>query len=162
MSVIAVKVTEDHIDIAADSILVKEGLKRTDFVKLRKINNMIIGGCGCAEELVLMFNFAKDNTPDNPTEKSIIEFMSKFSQYKEAMTGSPSLEDYVIITDSHAFEVNGFFVKEISNYTAIGEGERFALAALHLGHTVQEAVQAAIDLCCYTSEPIVYHHIWRE
>lgn len=38
---------------------------------------------------------------------------------------------------------------------AVGAGEDFANAALHLGHTPKEAVKVACDLCCYVCEPII-------
>lgn len=59
MSVIAGKVYNDKIVVAADSIVVKGWSKRTgNFAKLLEINDMIIGGTGSAEELSLFFRFA--------------------------------------------------------------------------------------------------------
>jgi ATP-dependent protease HslVU (ClpYQ) peptidase subunit len=50
--------------------------------------------------------------------------------------------------------VEGFFVKEIVDYTAIGAGMDFALSALYLGNSVEESIKAACHLSVYCEEPI--------
>ena len=46
MSVVAAKVYTDHIEVAADSIIVQGDMKRSGFFsKLECINDMIIGAC---------------------------------------------------------------------------------------------------------------------
>ncbi len=51
MSVIAARVYQDKIVVAADSIIVHGWSKRTaNFSKLEYINEMIVGGCGEAQE----------------------------------------------------------------------------------------------------------------
>ena len=58
-------------------------------------------------------------------------------------------------SEEHVYEVDGMFVQEVKDYTAIGEGEPYALTALYLDHDVVEAVQAACKFSCFVSEPIV-------
>lgn len=156
MSVIAVKIDSDKITVASDSIIIKDDLKRTNFQKLHDFEHMIVGGCGSAEELSLFFEFAKRSKEKLTSVYAVQEFMDKFSNCKRAYTDDNKINNaYIIIYDKHVYEVDGMFVQEITDYTAIGEGEAYALAALHLGHSVEEAVQVACDLCCYVSEPIV-------
>ena len=84
MSVIAGKVYNDKIIIAADSILVKGWSKRTgNFAKLLEINDMIIGGTGTAEELSLFFRFAQTHKPESATEKDVLAFATEFANWKQ-------------------------------------------------------------------------------
>ena len=156
MSVIAVKVEADKITIAADSIIIKDDLKRTNFQKLRDFGQIIVGGCGSAEELSLFFEFAKRSKDKLTSVHAVQEFMNKFATCKRAYTDDNKINNaYIIIYDKHVYEVDGMFVQEVKDYTAIGEGEPYALAALYLGHDVVEAVQAACKFSCFVSEPIV-------
>ena len=156
MSVVAVKVESDKITIASDSIIIKDDLKRTNFQKLRDFGQIIVGGCGSAEELSLFFEFAKRSKDKLTSVYAVQEFMNKFATCKRAYTDDNKINNaYIIIYDKHVYEVDGMFVQEVKDYTAIGEGEPYALAALYLGHDVVEAVQAACKFSCFVSEPIV-------
>jgi len=53
------------------------------------------------------------------------------------------------------------FINEIKDFAAIGAGEDFANAALYLGHSPEEAVKVACELCCFVSEPIVKYKMKR-
>ena len=55
MSVIAAKVECNKITIASDSILIQEDLKRTDFKKLHRTADVIVGSCGTAE--ITLFSY---------------------------------------------------------------------------------------------------------
>jgi hypothetical protein len=50
--------------------------------------------------------------------------------------------------------MEGFWCKEVTDYTAIGAGMDFALAALYLGNSVKEAIKAACHLSVYCEEPV--------
>lgn len=161
MSVVAVKVESDRIRIAADSILIKEDLKKTNFKKLYKFKDIIVAGCGSAEELSLFFKFAEDFTPASCDIDGIRHYMKKFSDVLEDCYNDRKINnDYIIIYKGHVYEVEGMFVQEITDYTAIGEGEAYALAALYLDHDVVEAVQAACKFSCFVSEPIVVQQVF--
>lgn len=160
MSVVAVKVESDKITIAADSIIIKDDLKRTNFQKLHDFGHIIVGGCGSAEELSLFFEFAKRSKEKLTSVYAVQEFMSKFATCKRAYIDDNKINNaYIIIYDKHVYEVDGMFVQEVKDYTAIGEGEPYALTALHLGHNVVSAVRAACDLCCFVSEPILTYEV---
>ena len=158
MSVVAVKVNQNNIEIAADSILVKGDSKRTDtqFHKLVKVNDMIIGSVGSAEELSLFLLFCETHKISEAKEKCVLDFMCEFINWKSSMIEGCLIEnDYIIIYNCKAYLVEHLFVKEIFNYEAIGAGEDFATAALYLGKSAKEAVKVACDLCCYVAEPII-------
>ena len=161
MSVIAVKVEKDRIRIAADSILIKEDLKKTNFKKLFKFNDIIVAGCGSAEELSLFFKFAEDFSPASCDITGIRQYMRAFADVLEDCYNDRKINnDYIIIYKGHVYEVEGMFVQEITDYTAIGEGEAYALAALDLGHDVVKAVEVACKFSCFVSEPIVVQQVF--
>lgn len=156
MSVVAVKVESDRIRIAADSILIKEDLKKTNFKKLHKFKDIIVAGCGSAEELSLFFKFAEEFSPASCDIDGIRQYMRTFSDVLEDYYNDRKINnDYIIIYKEHVYEVEGMFVQEITDYTAIGEGEAYALAALYLDHDVVDAVKAACKFSCFVSEPIL-------
>ena len=155
MSVVAAKVTDKDIVIASDSIVIKGSTMRRDFDKLQSLNGIVVGGCGAAEELTLFFEYVKVNDPPSGSVAAIQEFMKNFYKHKEQFVGENKSEcDYLLIINRELYEVEGLYVKEVDDYTAIGEGEPYALTALHLGLSPRKAVEVAADLCCYVSTPI--------
>lgn len=160
MSVVAVKVESDKITIAADSIIIKDDLKRTNFQKLHDFGHMIVGGCGSAEELSLFFELAKRSKEKLTSIYAVQEFMDRFAICKKAYTDDNKINNaYIIIYDKHVYEVDGMFVQEVKDYTAVGEGEPYALTALYLGHSVETAIRASCDLCCFVDGPIVSYEV---
>ena len=161
MSVVAAKVYNDHIEVAADSIVIRGGMKRTGtFSKLECINDMIIGSCGSAQEISLMWQFAKTHKPESATERDILAFMVEFLKWKKDFNGDPETEnEYVIAYGGRLFEVEDAFVNVVSDYVAIGAGMYFSTAALYLGQSPRAAVKVACDLNCFVSEPIVSYEM---
>ena len=158
MSVVCVRVYDDKIQIAADSILTRGWSKRTDskFAKLARINNIIVGSVGTAQECSLMWHFMETHNPKEATEKSVLDFVIEFSKWKDDYGSGKEIKNtYLLVFDGKCFLIEGSFVYEITNYCAIGAGEDFANAALYLGHTSKEAVKVAAELSCYVAEPII-------
>jgi len=164
MSVIAAKVYNDKIIMAADSILViNDWSKRnTGFAKIAEINGMIAGSTGSAKEASLMWHYMQTHKPASASEKDMLTFIVEFAQWKSAIDGSNVENGYLIAYNGHLFEVSGIFVHEISDYIAIGAGMDYANAAMYLGHTPREAVKVACELSCYVCEPIVEYSMNRE
>lgn len=159
MSVVAVKIYDDKIQIAADSI-VCSGCTNINhakkFSKLVEINDMIIGTVGTANEGSLMWLYMNTHKPNGSTEKDILEFVAEFSSWKTKYNDNNQINNsYILIYQNKVFSISGLFVTEIESYLAIGAGEDYALAALYLGHSPKEAVKVACDLCCYVAEPII-------
>lgn len=166
MSVVAVKVYDDKVVMAADSIICKWDSKKNnpkDFTKINEINGMIIGGCGFAQELSLLWHYADTHTPLAPTIKDILNFFVEFCKWKPNYGDSPEIKnEYLIAYEGHAFLCEGLFVHEIHEYNAIGAGENYANAALYLGHSPSEAVKVACELSCFVSEPIIEFTMEKE
>ena len=159
MSVIAARIFNNRIEVSADSILIKSDLKRTNFKKLIETNGMIVGGCGAAEELSLFFQYAKEHNPNTADVEGIVSFMRRFADWKGNINNNDTVENcYIIVYKNKLFEVDEFFVQEITRYTAIGEGESYALAAMYLGHSTVEAVDCACEFCSAVSQPIISYY----
>tara|TARA_B100000497_G_C7677549_1_gene409461 strand:- start:280 stop:771 length:492 start_codon:yes stop_codon:yes gene_type:complete len=156
MSVVAVKVTKNKITIGADSILVSGWTQEKDkLAKLNKANGMIIGDVGDAEEGALFLLFCKTRKPRESSVDALVEFMSEFQDWMNNKTGESKLSNqYILIIEKKAFMIEGFFIKEVTDYTAIGAGMDFALSALYLGNSVKDSIKAACHLSVYCEEPI--------
>jgi len=156
MSVVAVKVKKDKIVIGADSILVSGWTQEKDkLAKLNEVNGMVIGDVGDAQEGGLFLVYCKTRKPREASVDALVEFMSEFQDWMNNKIGETKLTNqYVIVLDKKAFMMEGFFIKEVTDYTAIGAGMDFALSALYLGNSVKEAIKASCHLSVYCEEPI--------
>ena len=158
MSIVACKITEDGYEIAADSISVRGSTQtknNTNRSKLVEVNNMVIGSVGLAEESSLLQIFAKTHQPASATEEGMLEFWSEFSTWKKKRTDHGSIENaYFIGLDGVVFYLHEWLIASVVSYEAIGAGMDFALAALHLGHSAEDAVETAIELSVYCEAPI--------
>ena len=163
MSVIAAKVKKNFgtIQIAADSIILR-GQTNRKYTKLIKVNEMILGGVGLAEEISLMFRYAQTHRPETPTERDVLAFMVDFLSWKKDYSGGNIENYYLLAYKGHLFVIEHRLVREVNDYEAIGAGEEYALAALYLGKTPEEAVKVACDLCCYVAEPIIKYDMNME
>lgn len=154
MSVIAARVLSDCIEIASDSIIIKDDLKCT-YKKLRQINNMIIGGCGDADELNMMFVYAKKHKPETATDEGVLKFISGFREYKMQLFDKDlSDNEYFLAYKGVLFVIDGTFVEQVSDYLSIGAGSKYAHAALEAGCSATRSVEVACKLCCYTAGPV--------
>ncbi len=155
MSVVAVKVHDNNIEFAADSIGIRGGTKNTNITKLAEINQMIIGGVGELQELNLLFIFAQTHSPLESTEKAIMDFFFEFCKWKKDLSlGFDCGNNYLFGYKGKAFLIQNLLVKEVQDYEAIGAGMDYSLAALYLNHSAKEAVKVACALSCYVAEPI--------
>jgi ATP-dependent protease HslVU (ClpYQ) peptidase subunit len=76
MSVVAVKVTDKSIKIGADSILAYGWTQeKNKLAKIDKVNGMIIGSVGTAQEGALFRMFAKSRTPRRADCESVVNFL---------------------------------------------------------------------------------------
>lgn len=156
MSVVAVKVSKNKITIGADSILVSGWTQEKDkLAKLNEINGMIIGDVGDAQEGALFLIYCKTRKPREASVEALVEFMSEFQDWMSNKIDETKLNNqYIIVLDKKAFMMEGFFIKEVTDYTAIGAGMDYALSALYLGNSVNDSIKAACHLSIYCEEPI--------
>jgi len=156
MSVVAVRVEKDKITIGADSILVSGYTQEKDkLAKLFQNEWMVVGDVGDAQEGALFQIFSKTRKPRESSVEAITEYMFDFFQWNKDKTESVELANsYIIIFEHKAFLVEGFYVKEVKDYAAIGAGMDFALAALYLGSSVHDAIKTSCHLSILCEEPI--------
>ena len=168
MSVVTARVYEDKIVMAADSIIAygwtktspvveNDGKKTRNFSKLIEVNGMLIGGVGSAESIQLMQIFATTHKPKSSNEKDMLDFVVEFNKWKNDMPAS-SIDsadaEFLIAVDGELFCIGGLYIEHVMNYSAIGAGMDYALAALYLGHSPAEAAKTACELNCFVSEPV--------
>ena len=159
MSVVACKVTESGYEIAADSISVRAYTQRkgdnTSASKLFEENGVIVGAVGTCEETSLLRLFLRTHGIADSTEIAILEFLSEFADWKNKRIDKKGIENaYIIGIGPRAFHANGWFIEDIKTFEAIGAGMEYALAAMHMGHSPEEAVETAIELSIYCEGPV--------
>lgn len=156
MSVVAVKVTDKKITIGADSIIVSGWTQEKDkMAKLFETNDLVVGDVGDAQEGALFYLFCKTRKPKEASVDAILEFLSEFQDWMNKKIDNNEIKNqYIMIFDKKVFMIEGFYIKEVKDYTAIGAGMDFALAALYLGKSVKESIKAACHLSVYCEEPI--------
>ncbi|MCP4140026.1 MAG: hypothetical protein GY755_07010 [Chloroflexi bacterium] len=158
MSIVACKITKEGYEIAADSISVRGSTQtknNTNRSKLVEVNNMVIGSVGYAEESSLLQIFAKTHQPAAATEEGILEFWGEFSGWKKKRMDRGDIDNaYFIGFDDIVFYINHWLIASVTSYEAIGAGKDFALAALHLGHSPEAAVETAIELSIFCEAPV--------
>ena len=162
MSVVACRVTDDKIEIASDSIIVRSTMQskgnNINTVKLFKVNDMIIGYVGYAEDGSLMRLFSVNHKPKQSNEEGILEFIVEYEEWKDKKGFTKSNDsEYIIVYDGKAWGVSNYYVRKIVTYDAIGAGRDYALAVLHLGKGVKDAVDVATELSIYCEKPIIYY-----
>lgn len=156
MSVVAVRVEKNKITIGADSILVNGYTQEKDkLAKLFKNEWMVVGDVGQAQEGALFQIFSKTRKPRESSVDAITEYLFDFYSWIREKTEATELHNsYIIVFETKVFLVEGFFVKEVTDYAAIGAGMDFALAALYLGSSVSDAIKTACHLSILCEEPI--------
>lgn len=158
MSVVAAKLSDNMIVMAADSQVTHgwTANKENKTVKLFKSERgVIVGAVGDAEPATLMKMYMRTHIPKEPTVDGITEFIHEFRGWLKDHADSVKDENtYLIAYQGHLFYANGFYIYEVTNFSAIGSGMEYALAALHLGHTAQGAVEVACQLNIYCAPPV--------
>ena len=159
MSCISAKVYKNKIEIASDSITMRDDTKTpTTVPKLEAINDMIIGACGYASETGLMFLYAENHKPFNNSIRGIREFFLEFCDWKQNKGECFNTQnEYIIAYQSKCFINIYGDISEVKDYYAIGAGMQYALAALYLGQSPSEAVKVSCALSCRVAEPIIQY-----
>jgi ATP-dependent protease HslVU (ClpYQ) peptidase subunit len=163
MSVVAARRYSDRLVFASDSIRVAGYLKETqqrvvgnEQGKLFEANGLIVGSVGYIMELSFMQMFARNHKPAAATVEAVLEFMVEFYSWARSKDDSfGKRNDYLIGMDDVIFQVSDtYLVEKIHEFSAIGAGEHFALTAMYLDKTPEEAVAIANRLCIYCADPI--------
>lgn len=158
MSVLACTVDKKKIIICSDSIVVygEEFQRKDRTTKLQKVNNMLVGFAGSTEEGALFIRFCKSRRPERVTPDGVQDFLTDFLADKIRKTEKSEIDNaFLLAIDGKAFIMEGFEVKQIEDYEAIGMGKPYAITALYLGHDAKTAVEVAIEHSMFCEYPIV-------
>ncbi len=166
MSIVATKVTEKEIVIGADSITTRGWTqwKDKDAKIFQAENGIIVGGCGLAEQTVLFKIFCDTHNPKAATPDDLLSFFAEFEDWVHKRTGNNNYQvdnSFHLVYGGRAFTIHRYFIKEITDFDAIGAGMDFALAALYLGQTVEQAIETATELSVYCEKPINVFRVAR-
>lgn len=160
MSVVVCKMLPDGgFEMASDSITVRGFTQtkgdNTKFAKLFEENDLVVGGTGVSKEIALLQIFCKTHKPYEPSEAAVLEFISEFSGWKKDKTNETGIDNtYLLGFDGRVFFIQGWLVRDVKTYEAIGAGMDYALTALYLGKTCAEAVEVAIELSIFCEGPV--------
>ncbi len=162
MSVVAARRYGEELFFAADSIRIAGGYRQEharvaghEQGKLFEINGMVIGSVGRIMELSFMQIFARNHKPAATTAESVLDFMLEFYRWAKSKDESFGRHnEYLIGIEREIFRVSeSYLVEKINEFAAIGAGEDFALTAMYLDKTPEEAVDISNELCIYCSSP---------
>ena len=160
MSVVVATVRPNKITIAADSgcylgwsITPTRNMKIS---KLEKVNGMILGGVGFAEENQLFFDYMKTHILDVVDPEHIRTFIKEFANYKAELGLDKTINnEYLLAAKGKCYCIQGMFVSEVLDSWAIGAGADYANGALYMNATAEKAVEAAIALCAFVGGAVV-------
>lgn len=159
MSVVATRVYNDRIEIAADSQITHGMTQITgNDVKLFATElGLTVGGVGTMQEVSLFKIFLRTRVPSSATEDGILDLMHDFHVWLNDHAEAVDPEDasyYHIIYDGKAFSVQRYSVAQITTFDAIGTGMDYALTAMELDRSPLDAVKIACKLNIFCSEPV--------
>lgn len=158
MSVCAVKITKEKIEISCDSQITCDTTISSSFFETTKMfekNGVIVAGTGTIREINLLKIFMERTLIGEPTEENILHFMFEFQQFKQQFGLNFDLEcQFIFVVGNKAFSVIQGEVLEIPSFYAIGSGQAYAQAALYLGHNTEDSVKVACGLDLYCHEPV--------
>ena len=155
MTCIAVKVGKNKITLGADEMVSsyhKSNINDYNTTKMHQINNeFAFGGAGDLAEINMFYNYTLTHTPRDANELALIEYMDDFCNWKSKRGREYSASEIhlIIVFKGLVFRFAHNSIYSITKFDAIGTGAPYAYTALHLGHSIEEAVLAAIDLDHY-------------
>lgn len=161
MSVVAGKVYKDRIIVGADTQTTwGQAVQNSTNAKLFKVKGLIVGSVGAALEGQLMRLFCDTHFPKSSSEHDIVEFMVEFWAWCKKKKDNYVPDGWFLMAfDKKLFSITSNLDVTYHDTWAIGSGWEYAMAALHLGHSVKESVKVACDLTIYCGEPIEQYEI---
>lgn len=151
MTAIAVKIYEDEIVMACDSMVsdTEFGIRNDSTKKIFKHKNVLIGACGDSVYIWLFINNLNElKTPLSikTITKWVQKVMNKLSSGQYPGLKNINSQDacsFILAGNNKVFEVEGYDISEITDYTAIGAGWAHSITALDMGADPEEAVEMA-------------------
>lgn len=167
MSIIACRVKDNKIYIAADSMITDNGFRCDLKIKSRKIfrinKGTIIASAGVCEESNMFRYCVEDTVFESIDEKSMVNFMSDFYKMRDAKSPWPKEREiasenrYIAVINNIPFFINQLFVSEIKNneFLAIGHGDLVAIGAMEMGAMPRKAVEIACKHSAFCATPVI-------
>jgi ATP-dependent protease HslVU (ClpYQ) peptidase subunit len=170
MTVIALRVKKEEIVIGSDTQTTcgyntykdSQGSIYKNSSKILIINDLVIGVAGAVKNNCLLSIFCKNHKPKLSTEDGILDFLVEFNDWAKSKDESSRLEDnqFLIVYGGKAFEVvDGYLVREVSNYTAIGSGMFLALGAMYFDKSVEEAIEVSKEFDAFCGGKTIIHKV---
>lgn len=131
----------DGAILAADRRLVVGGIV-AETTKIRRAGKFLVGGAGPGTDVAYLLEWGDhDFDPDQHPEKL---YGIKISEDAALLAVTDSIGGPRVLL----YEAGGRLPVVVkSPFFALGSGEKFALAAMHLGHNAEYAVSVANALC---------------
>lgn len=141
----------DGITLAADKRAISDGLSCTVTKIMRLSDGRLFGGCGDLSFCLAM--------------KDWIEQGSKFETFPAAQRDKDDWQGCVLV-DEHGlgvFERTPSLIRFEDPFYACGSGRDYALAAMHLGKSAEEAVKIAslFEVGCGNGVDSLVFHNWN-
>ena len=97
MSVVAARIYDDRIEVAADTICVRGSSKMNSaekkITKLFRFQDLVVGGVGMSEEISLFQRFMKNHTVKDLNEDGVLDFLIEFKKWKKDLVGDSDIEN---------------------------------------------------------------------
>ena len=153
MTTIAIRKYSDRIELAADSFGIDGDIGFPKKKIYSKHPNFIFGSAGMMSEALLLNSCI--------SSLSEIDLLSEEELYKylhiikdKFQTDGNDTEAFLIIFNSRIYDLrlnkSSVDLSEIENFYSIGNGRKFALAAMECGKSPREAVEVAIKYDIYS------------
>lgn len=156
MSVVALKVYEDRIEMSADSITVQGDTKEGKYTKMYSIGSIVFGSSGYLRESEMFRIFCQTHSPSNSSVEGILDFFNEFESWLGKRYNIKELTNsYLLIHKKNAFLFDSYCCLNIKDFDAIGAGYKFARTALYLDKTTKEACEIACKLSVYCEPPVI-------
>jgi hypothetical protein len=122
----------DGKTLAADRMII-DGCAKLPGTKIHRINGELFGSSGCWSTGMARFEWVRAGME---SAKYPVVSDDQFGRLLRITADGQIL----------LYTVNGLPMRYESRFYAIGSGSEFAMAAMYLGHTAQEAVHVACEL----------------
>ena len=166
MSVVAVKIYKDRIEMGCDSQVTygeyKEDIqKRYGLGKILDINSMLIGYVGFLGEGQRMMLYAMKTKPAGNRISDIIEwFLGFVDDCKKKDFEFKPFNNWILVYRQKVFQISDDLdVFEVKNYCAMGCGKFHAIPLLEMGMSIREAIEMSCKLDIYCSKPVKIYSV---
>jgi hypothetical protein len=161
MTVLIAQNTKDKIILGADTGCFRNSKKfdfndHKGFSKIMEVNNLVFSSAGTVAETVNFGLYCQTRKPENSSQLGIQRFFVDFNKWlKDNCIGNcQNIENnYFFVFEKKLFYYGYGAVREIleNDFATDGAGFSEAYMAMHLGKSVEEAINLTIEMNVWTS-----------